>query len=205
MIRAVIFDFGNVICSFDNDTFLRNLLRYTDKRFDELKAALYASDLPARYETGLISSEEFFREAAARGGLSVPREEFFKAFGQIFTPIPSTFRLIRDLKKKYKIGLLSNTNEFHYEHYFKKVKIFPLFDSVTLSFEVKAMKPDERIYRDAVGKLGVRPGECAYIDDIQAYAEGARRLGMQGILFVTHASLLESLAAAGVAVRQGVK
>ncbi len=201
MIRAVIFDFGNVICSFDNDTFLRSLLRYTDKGFDELKAAIYASDLPARYETGLISSEEFFREAAARGELSAPREEFFQSFARIFTPIPATFRLIRDLKKKYRIGLLSNTNEFHYKHYFKKVEIFPLFDSVTLSFEVKAMKPDERIYRDAVGKLRVRPGECVFIDDIAAYAEGASRLGMQGIRYVTHASLLESLEAAGVAVR----
>ena len=201
MIKAVIFDFGNVICSFDNDTFLRSLLRYTDKRFDELKAAIYASDLPARYETGLISSEEFFREAAARGDLSAPREEFFKAFTEIFTPIPATFRLIRDLKEKYKIGLLSNTNEFHYERCFRKMEIFPLFDSVTLSFEVKAMKPDERIYRDAVGKLRVRPGECVFIDDIEAYAEGASRLGMQGIRYLTHAFLLESLEAAGVAVR----
>lgn len=205
MIRAVIFDFGNVICSFDNDTFLRSLLRYTDKRFEELKAAIYASDLPVRYESGLISSEEFFREAAARGGLSVPREEFFRAFGAIFTPIPSTFRLIRDLKEKYKIGLLSNTNEFHYERYFRKVEIFPLFDSVTLSFEVKAMKPDERIYRDAVGKLRVLPGECVYVDDIEANAEGANRLGMRGIRYVTHPSLLDSLAAAGIAVRRGVE
>jgi putative hydrolase of the HAD superfamily len=203
MIKAVIFDFGNVICSFDNDAFLRSLLPYTDKRFDELKAAIYASDLPARYETGLISSEEFFREAASLGDLSAPREEFFRAFSRIFTPIPATFRLIRELKKTYKVGLLSNTNEFHYECCFKQVEIFPLFDSVTLSFEVKAMKPDERIYRDAVGKLRVRAEECVFIDDIEANAEGARRLGMAGIRYVTHRALLESLGAAGVDIRQG--
>jgi FMN phosphatase YigB (HAD superfamily) len=40
-----------------------------------------------------------------------------------------------------------------------------------------------------------------FIDDIEAYAEGASRLGMQGIRYVTHAFLLESLEAAGVAVR----
>lgn len=201
MIKAVIFDFGNVICSFDNDIFLRSLLRYTDRHFDELKAAIYGSDLHARFETGLISPNEFFREASERGNLSAPREEFFKAFMEIFTPIPSTLRLIRELKKTYRIGLLSNTNEYHYEHYFKKVEIFPLFDSVTLSFEVKEMKPGERIYRDAVGKLRVRPMECVYIDDIEAYAEGARRLGMKGIRYVTPGALLESLDSAGVAVR----
>ncbi|HSL92111.1 MAG TPA: hypothetical protein VK863_05645, partial [Candidatus Limnocylindrales bacterium] len=112
MIKAVIFDFGNVICSFDNDIFLRNLLRYTDMRFEDLKAAIYASDLPVRFETGLISPDEFFREASERGDLSAPWGEFFKAFLEIFTPIPSTFRLIRELKKTYRIGLLSNTNEY---------------------------------------------------------------------------------------------
>ncbi len=200
MIQAVIFDFGNVICAFDNDVFLRNLLCHTDRRIDDLKEAIYASDLPARYETGRISSEDFFREAARRGNLSVSREDFFKAFTGIFTPIPSTFRLIRQLKKRYKIGLLSNTNEWHYEHYFKQVEIFPLFDSVTLSFEVREMKPGERIYLDAVGKLRARPEECLYIDDIEAYAEGARRLGLQGIRYVSHGALLESLDAVGVRV-----
>ncbi|HSL91358.1 MAG TPA: HAD-IA family hydrolase, partial [Candidatus Limnocylindrales bacterium] len=108
---------------------------------------------------------------------------------------------IRDLKPAYKIGLLSNTNECHYERYFTSVEVFPLFDSVTLSFEVKEMKPGERIYRDAVGKLRVLPVECVYIDDIEAYAEGARRLGMEGIRYVTHGALLKSLDAAGVPVR----
>jgi putative hydrolase of the HAD superfamily len=125
-------------------------------------------------------------------------EEFFRAFNDIFAPIPSTSALIRDLKGKHKIGLLSNTNEWHYEHYFKNVEVFPLFDSVTLSFDVKEMKPGPRIYRDALGKLGVRPEECVYIDDIEAYAEGARRVGMKGVRYVSHDSLLESLRALGV-------
>jgi putative hydrolase of the HAD superfamily len=203
MIKAVIFDFGNVICAFDNDVFLRGLLGHTDKRLEELKEAFYSSDLSARYETGLVSSEDFFLEAARRGNLSISREDFFRAFTEIFTPIPSTFRLIRGLKGSYKVGLLSNTNECHYNRYFRKADIFPLFDSVTLSFEVKQMKPGERIYRDAVGKLQARPEECVYIDDIEAYAEGARRVGLQGIRYVSHGALLESLSAAGVRVPPG--
>jgi putative hydrolase of the HAD superfamily len=203
MMKAVIFDFGNVVCSFDNDIFLRKLLRFTDRGFDELKAEIYASDLHARYESGRITSEEFFREASETGRLSASGPEFFQAFLEIFTPIPTTFRLIRELKKRYKVGLLSNTNEFHYERYISKVEVFPLFDSVTLSFEVKVMKPGAGIYRDAVGKLNVPPRECVYIDDIEAYAEGARRAGMKGIRYVTHGELLESLDAAGVAVPRG--
>ena len=198
MIRAVVFDFGNVICKFDNDVFLRALLPRAASGFEALKEAIYGSDLPRRYETGLVSSEEFFREASRIGNLSVTREEFFRAFNDIFTPIDSTSALIRELKKRYRVGLLSNTNEWHYEHYFKSVDVFPLFDTVTLSFAVREMKPGEKIYRDALGKLGAAPEECVYIDDIEAYAEGARRVGMKGIRYTTHESLLESLRSLGV-------
>ncbi|MBI5576605.1 MAG: HAD family phosphatase [Deltaproteobacteria bacterium] len=197
-IRAVIFDFGNVICAFDNDVFLRALLPCSGLGLDALKEAIYGSDLPRKYESGRISSGEFYREAAQRGSLSVSMEEFFRAFNGIFTPIPSTSALIRELKKRYKVGLLSNTNEWHYEHYFKNVEVFPLFDSVTLSFEVKEMKPGGRIYRDAIEKLGARPEECVFIDDIEDYAEGARREGMKGIRYVSPESLLDSLRALGV-------
>jgi putative hydrolase of the HAD superfamily len=203
MIRAVIFDFGGVICAFDNDIFLRKLLAHTDRSFPELKNALYASDLPVRYESGRITSEEFFREAAERGRLAVSREEFFDAFSSIFTPLPGTFRLIRGLKGRYRIGLLSNTNEHHFESYIRTVEVFPLFDSVTLSYDVKMMKPDEGIYRDALRKLRVPPGECMYIDDIEANVEGANRLGLQGIRYVSHDGLLSSLGAAGVRLPDG--
>ena len=198
MIRAVVFDFGNVICKFDNDVFLRALLPRAESGFEALKEAIYGSDLPRRYETGLISSEEFFREATRIGNLSAAREEFFRAFNDIFTPIASTSALIRELKKRYRVGLLSNTNEWHYEHYFKSVDVFPLFDSVTLSFAVREMKPGEKIYRDALGKLGAAPEECVYIDDIEAYAEGARKVGMKGIRYVSHEGLVDSLRAMGV-------
>lgn len=198
MIRAVVFDFGNVVCAFDNNKFLQALLPFSVKDFDALKEAIYGSDLPRRYETGLVSSDEFYREAARIGGLSISKEEFFRAFNDIFTPIVSTSELIRSLAGRYRIGLLSNTNEWHYENYFKSVDIFPLFDSVTLSFAVKEMKPGEGIYRDALRKLRAAPQECIYVDDIEAYAEGARRLGINGILYESHGGLVASLQALGV-------
>lgn len=200
MIRAVVFDFGNVISAFDNGRFLRALLPRSKNGLEALREAIYGSDLPRRYESGAISSEEFYREAARIGRLAVSREEFFRAFNDIFTPIPSTSALIRELKKNYRVGLLSNTNEWHYEHYFKDVEVYPLFDSVTLSFAVGEMKPGERIYRDALGKLQVAPEECAYVDDIEAYAEGARRIGMKGIRYVSHESLLAALRTLGVTI-----
>jgi len=197
-VKAIVFDFGNVICAFDNSIFLRGLLPYTGKSFGDLEELIYRSDLPVRYETGLITSEEFFGKVSERCNLSISRERFIDAFTGIFTPLPGTFRLIRELKERYRVGLLSNTNEWHYEYFFKTIDIFPWFDSVTLSYKVKEMKPGPRIYRDALEKLKVEPKECVYIDDIEAYAEAASGLGMRGIRYVSDASLRESLGAFGV-------
>ncbi len=198
MIRCVVFDFGNVICSFDNGIFLRNLLPYAGMTLEELGEAIFDSDLHRRYELGLVSSEEFYREAVRRGRLTISREEFFDAFNGIFTPIPETSELIRSLKGKYRVGLLSNTNECHFERTIRRVGVYSLFDSVTVSFEIREMKPAEGIYRDALSKLGAVPEECVYIDDVEEYAEGARRQGMKGIRYLGHDLLLESLRAEGV-------
>lgn len=198
MVKAVVFDFGNVICRFDNDIFLRKLLPHTRTSFERMKELIYGSDLPRRYEMGRVTSEEFFREVVDRCALSISPDQLVAAFTGIFTPVPSTFGLIKRLKGRYRLGLLSNTNECHYERYFRQVEVFPLFDSVTLSFQVGEMKPGERIYRDALDKLQALPAECVFIDDIAEYAEGARRIGMRGIRYVSHDGLVTELRSHGV-------
>ena len=198
MIRAVIFDFGNVISAFDPGIFLRNLRPYTDRTVEEMRDLIYGSDLHRSYEAGWITSREFFSETARRCGLGMTEERFADAFTEIFTPIESTARLIADLKGRYRLGLLSNTNAWHYERHIRRVDVFPLFDSVTLSFEVKALKPDEAIYRDALAKLGHPPEECAYIDDVEEYAAGARGIGIHGLRYTGNGELLASLRALGV-------
>lgn len=194
MIKAVVFDFGNVICTFDMKRSVARLSKLTGFSPSRLaKAAAYATRHAVEYETGLISSDEFFRRVVTDNGIPISREDFVDAFTHQFEPIPLTFELIRRLKPRYKLGLLSNTNEWHYEFGIKTVEVFPLFDTVTLSFEVKAIKPAEKIYRDALAKLNVRPEETVYIDDVREYAEAATALGMRGIRYTDHAWLLRSL------------
>ncbi len=195
MIKAIIFDFGNVICSFDMKKFTNRMADLTGLSVPRLaEVAANATQLAVDYETGLITSDDFFRRVVTDNGLAVTKPDFIDAFTRLFTPIASTFDLIRTVKPRYKLGLLSNTNEWHYEYGIKPVEVFPLFDSVTLSFEVKAMKPAEKIYRDALSKLQVLPGEAVYIDDLRENADAATALGMVGIHYTGHPALLRDLA-----------
>lgn len=194
MIRAVVFDFGNVICRFDNRLVLARVADRSGMSLAQIEEVVRRSSAFIRqYEKGLVSSREFFTHFSALFHLDVTEEEFVKMYTDKFTPIPGTFDLIRRLKGGYKLGLLSNTSEWDFEYGIKTVDVYPLFDSVTLSCRVHALKPAPEIYRDAVSKLGVQPSECVYVDDIKEYAEAAANLGMTAITYRSAAELAESL------------
>lgn len=198
-IAAFLFDFGNVICSFDPRLFLLQARSYSSLSLEDLFSALKGSVGTMRdYETGLITSENFYARICSTCRLSASRDDFIEAYTRIFTPIPSTFRLIRELRPHYKLGLLSNTNEWHFEYGIKPVEVFPLFDTVTLSYEVKAMKPAPEIYIDALGKLGVPAEQCVYIDDLEENVIAARELGMHAVHFQSGDQLREELMRMGV-------
>lgn len=196
MIHAVIFDFGNVLCTFEIQHFLRRVSRHSKKSLPELQQLLPTfKDVGVQYESGVITSDGFFEEVRQRAALSIDKDEFIKAYCEIFTPIPSMFDLVRRLKRNYKLGLISNTNEWHYQYGIRPVAVFPLFDAVSLSFEVKAMKPARPIYDNMLAKLIVNPPECVYIDDIEENVDVAVALGMHGAHFSTPDKLVQSLRA----------
>ena len=194
MIRAVVFDFGNVICRFDNKIILRRIADNTGRSIEELEEVVYqASELIESYERGIVSSEEFFARIASMCGLRMPEAEFIRAYTDKFTPIPETYQLIRRLKGKYKLGLLSNTSAWDFEYGIRTTEVFPLLDAVTVSFQVHALKPEKEIYVDVLAKLEVQPRECVYIDDIEQNVGAARELGMNAVLYRSPVELVESL------------
>ena len=209
MVKAIIFDFGDVICNFDNYLFLERISKYTDKSVDELFQLIYGQSdkedqfekrrITGEFESGRISGEEFYQAITELCGLKgISLEEFRHAFTDIFTPIPSTFELIRQLDKDYTLALLSNTSVWDFEYGLKKIDVFDLFDAVTASYEVGVMKPDPKIYKDCLDKLKLPPEECVYIDDVENYAKAASDLGIHGIHYTTHEKLVEYLRKLGV-------
>ncbi|MCA9385868.1 HAD family phosphatase [Candidatus Dojkabacteria bacterium] len=201
MIKAIIFDFGNVISTFDNDLFIARIDAYSNFNTEELHNLIYEeSGLTDLYERGEISSNELFEEISKLCNLSMPIDKFRIAYGDIFTPIPTTIDLVKKLKQKYKIALLSNTSEWDFEIGIEACEVFDLFDAVTLSHVVGVKKPGQEIYNDSLGKLGLKPEECVYIDDIKEYADKAKELGIHGIHYKSQDGLMGSLKALGIIV-----
>ncbi|MCX7855727.1 MAG: HAD family phosphatase [Anaerolineae bacterium] len=107
--------------------------------------------------------------------------------------------LIRELRRAgIRNGLLSN--------HIPEVRQFlgdlePLLDAVVISGEEGVLKPDPAIYRIALERLGVAPEEAVFVDDWKPNVEGARQLGMVGVLFRGTVHLQRALAEAGLPVR----
>jgi putative hydrolase of the HAD superfamily len=204
MIKTIIFDFGNVIEKFDNSLFIQNLAEYTPKTSAELTQIIYTeSSLPQRYEAGLITSDEFYEAIKEISGADISKQIFSEIYSQIFTPIPSTTHLIKDLKAKgYKVGMLSNTSEIDYElgikPFFERAELE--FDAEILSYKIGVMKPQDKIYTTALEKLNSSPEECVYIDDIQRYAEKASQMGLIGIHYRNPSQLVVELRNVGVRI-----
>jgi putative hydrolase of the HAD superfamily len=196
---AVIFDFGNVICNFDVSLFIAGLSHKSGRTPDELRTVMPGiNKLAVQYETGIVTSDQFFERLCALAGITISRDDFIHAYTGIFSPIAESFALVRALKQTHKLGLLSNTNEWHYLRCIRPLDIFPLFDAVTLSFEVGAMKPSPATYDDMLRKLRLPPDECAYIDDIQENVDAAAKLGLRAVRFVDPEQLRTALHQLGV-------
>jgi len=96
---------------------------------------------------------------------------------------------IADLKKDYKIAMLSNVNNA--QSLFKRFETneIKLFDEVIASGDIGFAKPQAQAFEIVADKLGFRCDECVMIDDREDYCMGARSAGMQAILYESLDSL----------------
>ncbi len=193
---AFIFDYGNVISTVQPEVFGKRVLPLAGCTPLELRDRVTgAHDLMVAYESGLIDTETFVPQFLERLGLKMSRGEFIEAWSCFFVPIPYTRRLIRAVKPHARVALLSNTNPLHFEHVIRQTDLFPLFEAVTVSFEVRAMKPAPAIYHDMIQKLRLPPAECVFIDDLRENVEAAAAVGMQALHFTTPGAFHEQLLA----------
>src|SRR3972149_4350708 len=106
--------------------------------------------------------------------------------------------LLPELKKRYKLVLLSNTNIIHQKYGWNEYGFLKNFEKLILSHEVGAVKPEEKIYR-AVEKYTKLPsGEHIFIDDIFEYVEAVKNLGWDAIQFKSYNQLINELKIRGL-------
>jgi FMN phosphatase YigB (HAD superfamily) len=199
-IRLIVSDFGGVICTFDYRIFCERLARRTGRTTDEVFALVFDGDLQVAFEAGALSGPDYHRKLMGLLGTEMSYDEFFRIYGDIFTEVLPTCDLLRRLAARYPLYLLSDTNEIHFGYVRQTVEVVRLFEQCVVSYEVGVLKPDPRIYQEVLRRSGVPAEACVFIDDRPGNVEGARRVGMQALLFQSAERCAADLESLGVVI-----
>ncbi|MCX6585405.1 MAG: HAD family phosphatase [Acidobacteria bacterium] len=197
--RTIIFDLGKVIIPFDFERGYQAIAADCRLPAAEIRSRIAATGLVGQLESGLVEPAEFVGAISRLIDFPGSYQDFCRHWSSIFLPetlIPE--ELILDLKTRYRLLVLSNTNAIHIDMVREQYGILRHFDHLVLSHEVKAMKPDPRIYAAALAHAKAEPQECFFTDDIAEYVEGARRAGIDAEQFTGYADLLGHLRHRGV-------
>ena len=172
-ITNVVFDFGGVVAPADLSIVINKFkalgLEDIEKYLNMVRQQGFFGD----FETGLIDKEEFRIRVGKEVGRAVSMDECRDAYMGFFSTVPErNLELFRKLRAEgYRLSLLSNTNPFNVEWALSKEfdghghSLDEYLDSMYLSYELKVMKPDERIYRLMLESEKVAPSQVLFIDD----------------------------------------
>jgi putative hydrolase of the HAD superfamily len=199
VIEVILFDLGNVILPFNNHQIAEKLSRFSQKKgFQSPKEIFpYLFDLEEgvinNFDVGKVSPVEFFQSLKEFFHLSLSFEEFVPIWTEIFVENQEVSKIVRSLKGRWRLGLLSNTDPLHFNYILSKFPIMRAFDKWILSYEVGFKKPAVQIFQKAIEWALVEPRRILFIDDIKKHVEVAVSLGMQGIHFISASQLKEEL------------
>ena len=182
--RAIIFDIGRVLIRVDVSRAMDGLASGLSLTPQEAWSAIEKDPRWLDWQEGRISPRDWHLHLSKRLGSSLTFEQFNEVWNRALDPSPiHAESFFENLSKNYRLALLSNTDPIHMSNEEARFSFFRFFPIRIYSYRVGASKPDPLIYREALQACKVRAEEAVYIDDIAAYAEAARRLGMTGIVF----------------------
>ena len=149
-IKSIIFDLGGVLLNLDIKRTQEHFKNLGVKNIDELFRFGHASSFFVDYEIGLISDTEFVQTLKKISGLEVKDEEILNAWNAMLLDFPEErIKWLKELKKKYRLFLFSNTNAIHLETFqaiyrksYGNTSLDELFEKAYYSHLMKMRKPD---------------------------------------------------------------
>ena len=184
-IKNIVFDLGGVLVDLDFKSAINGL---QEAGFANVKEQLQAFDrggIFQKFELGEVNADEFRTAIRENSTVTLTDEEVDTLWNLMLLEIPrEKLELILELRGKYMVYLLSNTNPIHWDYVCKNAfnyrgfRVNDYFEETFLSFEMHLAKPDKAIFEKVLEEANLLPKETLFIDDSEANCQAAEELGI---------------------------
>ncbi len=209
-IKNIIFDLGGVILDIDEAIICTELEKMGINSAELIRSKDF-NDIMSKFDTGIYTAPTFRKRMKALiGQEKMTDQKFDSIWNAMLLDIPrERIEAIEQVKKHYKIFLMSNTNEIHYDLYIRDLQLRfgynefdELFHKSYFSFAEHLEKPDPRFFELILDHEGLLPEETLFIDDTESNIKAAQSLGIR-TYHITREELVRNLFNNGV-LKDGV-
>jgi len=191
-IKNIIFDLGGVIVDLDLPTALKAFARLGVMPEGISLEEMSKNGIPRNWsmirlmhamDIGDMGPSEFVATLKTQCLPGTRDEDIVKAFNTIIRTERKRLLWVKALKQHHKVFLLSNIGQLHWDETLRQTEalgcpIGSCFDRMFLSYQLRMVKPDERIFRHLISETGIDPAETLYIDDLPDNIEAGRHVGL---------------------------
>ena len=184
--KNIIFDLGNVLVKLNSEGCIGAFKAIGMGELVEQNPQSEGMKLMSKLGVGMITTENFCDAARKLTGTDVTNEEIIDAANKMLVVIPDAKkeRLLQLKKAGYRLFLLSNTIDIHWDYCVEL--LFPYqnhgvedyFEQCFLSQRMHLAKPNARIYEEVIRQADIHPDETLFIDDLKENCEAAEKLGI---------------------------
>lgn len=190
-IKNIIFDFGNVLIDLDIPKTVQELSKFLGTEVPETLRNHLDETIFNTFEVGGITEDEFVTALQQVAQTPASRTAIIEAWNAMLLQIPSyRFTFLTELKKDYRLFLLSNTNETHLrwvDQYLQRTYQSSIenfnhyFEKAYYSHLIRLRKPGVEIYQYVLQDAGIQADETVFIDDNAQNILGAKAVGLHTI------------------------
>ena len=184
-IKNIVFDLGGVLIDLDFKSAINGLQKAGFANVKEQLQAFDREGIFQKFEVGEISADEFRAAIRENAIVTLTDTEINNLWNLMLLEIPrEKLELILDLRSKYMVYLLSNTNSIHWDYVCKNAfnyrgfRMDDYFEETFLSYEMHLAKPDKAIFETMLNDANLLPEETLFIDDLEANCKAAEEVGI---------------------------
>jgi HAD superfamily hydrolase (TIGR01509 family) len=185
--KNILLDLGAVLLNIDVNKLKPAFESLGVKDFNLIQQQLTEANLFDDLETGKISPDAFCETIRTASDLPLKDADIMAAWNALLLDFrEDTMHFLIQLRKNYKLYLLSNTNAIHLEQFYKQLyqqlgntTLDFYFDKLFYSHLIGMRKPDAAIYDFVLKDAGISAAETLFIDDLELNTNAAAALGFQ--------------------------